>query len=92
MEEKQYSLIDWTYSAEDAAHMLSTLYNAKLEYHNRQSLINHEGQKSIPVEDQRRIKELEEALKNIRAQINIAKKKNVDLHIQSSISLNFIPK
>jgi hypothetical protein len=91
MEEKQYSLIDWTYSAEDAAHMLSTLYNAKLEYHNRQSLINHEGLKSIPIEDQVRIKQLEEALKNIRAQINIAKKKNTKLYIKSNISLNFVP-
>jgi hypothetical protein len=92
MKEKQFSLIDWTFSPEDAAHLLSTLYNAKLEYHNRQSLINHEGQKSIPIEDQKRIAELEKALKNIREEISSAKESNTNLHIKSSISLNFIPK
>jgi hypothetical protein len=92
MEGKQFSFIDWSFSAEDAAHLLSTLYNAKLEYHNRQSLINHEGQKSIPNDELKRITELEEALKNIREEISLAKEKNTNLHIKSSISLNFIPK
>ncbi len=92
MEEKQYSFIDWTFSAEDAAHLLSTLYNAKLEYHNRQALIKHEGQKSIPADELKRIAELENALKKIREEINLAKEKNTKLHIKSSISLNFIPK
>ena len=38
---KEYKLIDGTFSAEEADNILSALFNYKIDYHNREDFSNH---------------------------------------------------
>lgn len=84
---KEYKLIDGIFTSEEAERVLSTLFNYKIDYHNREDFSNHIRFNKDIEHSKKRIKELNETKDAIKELIKLSKLKNTNLTIHSIISI-----
>ena len=84
-----YKLIDGSFSVEDAEKILTTLFNYKIDYHNREDFSNHIRFNDNIKNSIKRIEELKSTQKDISKVLNEIKNENLRLIIKSEISITF---
>ena len=90
MEQANFQLIDSQFEAIDAIHLISTLYNAKIEYHHRQILKKKEHNEGNFGVDEERIKGLEKERNAFVAKAKEALEKNYNLKINGNLTVSFM--
>lgn len=84
---KEYTLIDGTFSVEDADRVLTTLINYKIDYHNREDFSNHIRFNKDIEHSKKRIQELTETKEQIKELIQKSKSEDIKFVIKSNISI-----
>lgn len=84
---KEYKLIDGTFSAEEADNILSALFNYKIDYHNREDFSNHIRFNKDIEHSKKRVSELIETKEAIKKLLSDAKTNKLNLVISSTIAI-----
>lgn len=84
---KEYKLIDGNFKPSEAIHILFTLFNSKINYHNLQSFKITELAGSKFENHKSRADELKEDYLKIKKIINQASEQGCDLKIKSTIEI-----
>jgi hypothetical protein len=84
---KEYKLIDGTFSAEDADQILTALLNYKIDYHNREDFSKHIRFNRDIEHSKKRIQELTETKKAVKDLIANTESNKFNLVINSTITI-----
>jgi hypothetical protein len=84
---KEYKLIDGTFSAEDANQILTALLNYKIDYHNREDFSKHIRFNRDIEHSKKRIQELTETKKAVKDLIANMESNKFNLVINSTITI-----
>ncbi|WP_396194444.1 hypothetical protein [Flavobacterium sp.] len=84
---KEYKLIDGTFSAEDADQILTALLNYKIDYHNREDFSKHIRFNRDIEHSKKRIQELTETKKAVKDLIANMESNKFNLVINSTITI-----
>ena len=84
---KEYKLIDGTFTSEEAEKVLTALFNYKIDYHNREDFSNHIRFNKDIEHSKKRISELSQTKEEIRELIANSKSNKINLIINGTISI-----
>lgn len=87
---EEFSLIEGTFSAEEAQEILMNLIGKKLSFHSKKNLrsFEHSGQEDPAAEE--RIQELEQIRDEVLEFLQSAKKENLNLEIHSKVEIKLV--
>ena len=85
-----YKLIDGVFHPSEAQKILMDLINTKINYHNLDSFSNHIRFNADISSSKNRIEELQKSSESIIELIELAQKNNLQLKLNSEISIEFI--
>lgn len=86
--DQEYKLIDGTFTVDEADNILSALFNYKIDFHNREDFSNHIRFNRDITHSKKRIQELTETKKAIKDMLADSKSKNLNLVINSTITIS----
>ncbi len=87
-----FSLINGMFNPADAAPLISNLYNAKIEFHNRQLLKENDSAEKNLLQEEERITQLQISRKNFQLKMKEAIELGCDVQIKGVIEVSFIEK
>lgn len=87
-----FTLINGKFEPTDALPLVSNLYNAKIEYHNRKLLRSHEAYGNQNSADHIRVTELENSRLAFSRKMKEAADQGYQVEIKSTIEVSFIQK
>ena len=87
--ENEFKLIDGVFSHEEAANVMTALFNYKIDYHNREDFSNHIRFNKDLSHSKIRIQELFEAKEAIKKMIEDTSSAGSNLVIKSTITISF---
>lgn len=82
-----YKLIDGTFSVEEAEKILTTLFNYKIDYHNREDFSNYVRFNENIRSSKNRIEELKNTQHEIQKMMNEIKNQDLKLVIKGTIAI-----
>ena len=82
-----YKLIDGTFSVEEAEKILTTLFNYKIDYHNREDFSNYVRFNENIRSSKNRIEELKNTQQQIQKMMNEIKNLDLKLVIKGTITI-----
>ena len=85
-----YKLIDGVFSPLEAQKVLMDLINTKINYHGLDSFSNHIRFNTEISSSKYRIEELKKTAESIKELIELAEQNNIQLKVNSMISIEFI--
>lgn len=90
MENEQiFKLIDGVFTPEEAAKVLTTLINSKIDYHNLEDFSNHIRFNKDLAHSKKRVVELTEAKETIKNLLEAATANGLNLVLKSTIEISF---
>jgi hypothetical protein len=87
-----YKLIDGVFNPSEAQQIMMDLINTKINYHSLDSFSNHIRFNTEITSSKIRIDELNETAESIKNLIELAEQNNMQLKLNSDISIEFIKK
>lgn len=82
-----YKLIDGTFSVEETEKILTTLFNYKIDYHNREDFSNYVRFNENIRSSKNRIEELKNTQQEIQKMMNEIKNQDLKLVIKGTIAI-----
>jgi hypothetical protein len=85
----EFKLIDGQFNADDALHVLISLFNSKINYHQLESFSNHIRHGSDLSVSENRVQSLRNSIEGIKEVIKLAETNGKQLKIESVVQITF---
>nr|WP_315145615.1 hypothetical protein [uncultured Flavobacterium sp.] len=85
----EFNLIDGQFYPNEALHVLISLFNSKINYHQLESFSNHIRHGSDLAVSESRVEALRESIEGIKQIIKVAGANGKQLKIQSTVQITF---
>jgi hypothetical protein len=85
----EFKLIDGQFNADEALHVLISLFNSKINYHQLESFSNHIRHGSDLSVSENRVQSLRNSIEGIKEVIKLAETNGKQLKIESVVQITF---